>query len=79
MSSSSSSSSISIVVVVIVVVVVVVVAVVNRCININKYLIWSGINRTTMNLLLKVSRFFYNLQVNVLLSKIFLAFESFVS
>ena len=32
------------------------------------------INRTTMNLLLKVSRFFHDLQVNVLLTKICLDF-----
>ena len=30
------------------------------------YIILSRINRTTMNLLLKVSRFFHDLQVNVL-------------
>ena len=34
----------------------------------------SRINRTTMNLLLKVSRFFHGLRVNVLLTKIFLDF-----
>ena len=38
------------------------------------YIILSRINRTTMNLLLKVSRFFHDLQVNVLLTKIFLDF-----
>ena len=38
------------------------------------YIIPSSINRTTMNLLLKVSRFFHDLQVNVLLTKIFLDF-----
>ena len=32
------------------------------------------INRATMNLLLKVSLFFHDLQVNVLLTKIFLNF-----
>ena len=37
-------------------------------------IILSRINRTIMNLLLKVSRFFHNLQVNVLLAKIFLDF-----
>ena len=37
------------------------------------------INRTVMNLLLKVSRFFHDLQVNVLLTKIFLVLESFVN
>ena len=36
------------------------------------YIILSRRNRATMNLLLKVSRFFHNLQVNVLLTKIFL-------
>ena len=35
------------------------------------YIILSRINKTTMNILLKVSRFFDNLQVNVLLTKIF--------
>ena len=33
----------------------------------------------TMNLLLKVSGFFYDLQVNVLLAKIFLALEIIVN
>ena len=37
------------------------------------------INRTTMNLLLRVSRFFHDLQVNVLLTKVFLVLESFVN
>ena len=32
-----------------------------------------------MNLLLKVSRFFHDLQVNVLLTKIFLVLESLVN
>ena len=44
------------------------------CVRINIYIIPSSINRTTMNLLLKVSRFFQDLQVNVLLTKIFLDF-----
>ena len=38
------------------------------------YKILSRINRATMNLLLKVSRFFRDLQVNVLLAKIRLDF-----
>ena len=38
------------------------------------YINLSRINRTTMNLLLKVSLFFHDLQVNVLLTKIFLGF-----
>ena len=42
-------------------------------------MILSRINRTTMNLLLKVSRFFHDLQVNVLLTKIFLVLESLVN
>ena len=35
------------------------------------YIILSRINRATMNLLLKISRFFHSLQVNVLLAKYF--------
>ena len=42
-------------------------------------MILSRINRTTMNLLLKVSRFFRDLQVNDLLTKIFLVLESLVN
>ena len=42
-------------------------------------MILSRINRTTMNLLLKVSRFFHDLQVNDLLTKIFLVLESLVN
>ena len=38
------------------------------------YMNLSRINRTTMNLLLTVSRFFHDLQANVLLTKIFLDF-----
>ena len=38
------------------------------------YIILSRINRATVNLLLKVSHFFHNLLVNVLLTKIFLDF-----
>ena len=41
------------------------------------YIILSRINITTMNLLLKVSPFFHDLQVNVLLPKIFFALEKF--
>ena len=44
------------------------------CVRINIYIIPSSINRTTMNLQLKVSRFFQDLHVNVLLTKIFLDF-----
>ena len=43
------------------------------------YIILSRINRTIKNLPLKVSRFFHDLQVNALLSKIFLVLESFVN
>ena len=43
------------------------------------YIILGRINRTTINLLRKVSRFFHDLQVNVLLTKIFLVLESFVN
>ena len=39
-------------------------------------MILSRINRATMNLLLKVSRFFHDLQVNDLLTKIFLVLET---
>ena len=42
-------------------------------------MILSRINRTTMNLLLKVSRFFHDLQVNDLLTKIFVVLESLVN
>ena len=42
-------------------------------------MILSRINRTTMNLLLKVSRFFHDFQVNDLLTKIFLVLESLVN
>ena len=42
-------------------------------------MILSRINRTTMNLLLKVSCFFHDLQVNDLLIKIFLVLESLVN
>ena len=42
-------------------------------------MIQSRINRTTMNLLLKVSRFFHDLQVNVLPTKIFLVLEGLVN
>ena len=42
-------------------------------------MILSRINRTSMNLLLKVSRFFQDLQVNVLLTKIFLVLESLIN
>ena len=42
-------------------------------------MILSRINRTTMNLLLKVSGFFHDLQVNDLLTKIFLVLESLVN
>ena len=42
-------------------------------------MILSRINRTTMNLLLKVSRLFHDLQVNDLLTKIFLVLESLVN
>ena len=42
-------------------------------------MILSRINRTNMNLLLKVSRFFHDLQVNDLLTKIFLVLESLVN
>ena len=38
------------------------------------YINLSRINKTTTNLLLKVSRFFHDLQVNILLTKIFLDF-----
>ena len=38
------------------------------------YINLNRINRTTMNSLLKVSRFFHDLQVNVLLTNIFLDF-----
>ena len=37
------------------------------------------INITAMNLLLEVSRFFHDPQVNALLTKIFLVLESFVN
>ena len=43
------------------------------------YIILSGINRTTINFLPKVSGFFHDLQVNALLTKIFLVLESFVN
>ena len=43
------------------------------------YIILSRINRTIKNLPLKVSRFFHDLQVNALLTKIFLVLESFVN
>ena len=46
----------------------------NSVCKIELNIILSRINRTTMNLLLKVSRFFHDLQVNVLLTKIFLDF-----
>ena len=39
----------------------------------------SRINTTAMNLLHKVSRFFYDLEVNVLLTKIFLVLERYVN
>ena len=42
-------------------------------------MILSRINRTTMNSLLKVSRFFHDLHVNDLLTKIFLVLESLVN
>ena len=50
------------------------------CFQILVYIyIYKSINRTTINLLLKVSRFFHDLQVNVLLTKIFLVLESFAN
>ena len=42
-----------------------------------KDIVLSRINRITVNLLLKVSRFFHDLQVNDLLTKTFLVLESF--
>ena len=42
-------------------------------------MILSRTNRTTMNLLLKVSRFFHVLQVNDFPTKIFLVLESLVN
>ena len=45
-------------------------------IYIHIYIILSRINRTTMNLLLKVSHFFHDFQVNVLFTKIFLVLEA---
>ena len=44
-----------------------------------KDIVLSRINRITVNLLLKVSHFFHDLQVNDLLTKKFLVLESFVN